>query len=531
MSNRNFDGRVIIQRLQQQNYARNLYKNNVNGQGLINNPQNSDGNSSRLTTFVSGAQTDYFRGLLGGGETVSVGGTFGIPTRTATTAPSALQDVSAPTPIPEPSQAEESARIYYNLWTQLGQNITPPLIQSTDTSISLSANGSILAIGTPKADVDVNGIVTDNRGLVRVYKNNNGWQQLGQDIYGKAAGDAFGTTVTLNGDGTILAIGSPESDIATDNVVDNRGLVQVYKYNNTTNLWQQLGQDMYGEVQGDYTGWGIDLSNSGYIMAIGVRYADRSGGRDSGKVQIYNYNDNTSLWVQIGGDIYGDAAGNESGKTLSLSADGSIVAIGSTFNSIGPGGTVSGQVRVYKNISNVWTKQGSSIYGEMIGDMSSWSLSLSADGSIVAIGAPYNDGDGISGNGVNDNRGHVRVYKNISNVWTKQGQDIDGNATGDESGISLSLSADGSILVVGAPKADVNGIFTDNRGRVQVYKYDTTAQLWQELGQGIYGESAGDECGTSVSLSADGSIVAIGSLNNGANRGHVRVYYNEYLAQ
>ena len=78
MSNRNFDGRVIIQRLQQQNYARNLYKNNVNGQGLINNPQNSDGNSSRLTTFVPGAQTEYFRGLVGGCETVSLGGTFGI---------------------------------------------------------------------------------------------------------------------------------------------------------------------------------------------------------------------------------------------------------------------------------------------------------------------------------------------------------------------------------------------------------------------------------------------------------------------
>jgi hypothetical protein len=86
MSNRNFDSRVIIQRLQQQNYARNLYKNNVNGQGLINNPQNSDGTSSRLNTFVSGAQTDYFRGLLGGGETVSVGGTFGIPTIISPTA-------------------------------------------------------------------------------------------------------------------------------------------------------------------------------------------------------------------------------------------------------------------------------------------------------------------------------------------------------------------------------------------------------------------------------------------------------------
>jgi len=83
MSNRNFDSRVIIQRLQNQNYARNLYQTNANGQTLINNPQNSDGTSSRFTTFVPGAKTDYFRGLVGAGETVSVGasvvGTASIP--------------------------------------------------------------------------------------------------------------------------------------------------------------------------------------------------------------------------------------------------------------------------------------------------------------------------------------------------------------------------------------------------------------------------------------------------------------------
>jgi hypothetical protein len=75
MSNRNFDGRVIIQRLQNQNYARNLYQTNANGQTLINNPQNSDGTSSRLATFVSGAKTDYARGLIGSGESISLGGT------------------------------------------------------------------------------------------------------------------------------------------------------------------------------------------------------------------------------------------------------------------------------------------------------------------------------------------------------------------------------------------------------------------------------------------------------------------------
>jgi hypothetical protein len=79
MSNRNFDNTVIIQRLQNQTYARNLYKNNTEGKKLINNPQNSDGNSSRYNTYISGAQTEYFRGVLGNGETISIGGIVNIP--------------------------------------------------------------------------------------------------------------------------------------------------------------------------------------------------------------------------------------------------------------------------------------------------------------------------------------------------------------------------------------------------------------------------------------------------------------------
>lgn len=103
MSNRNFDSRVIIQRLQQQNYARNLYQTNVNGQRLINNHQNSDGTASRFTSFVSGAQTDYFRGLIGGGQTVNLGGTFGISSTPSSTAQADLQSIPAPSPDPAPT--------------------------------------------------------------------------------------------------------------------------------------------------------------------------------------------------------------------------------------------------------------------------------------------------------------------------------------------------------------------------------------------------------------------------------------------
>ena len=50
-----------------------------------------------------------------------------------------------------------------------------------------------------------------------------------------------------------------------------------------------------------------------------------------------------------------------------------------------------------------------------------------------------------------------------------------------------------------------------------------------QIGQDIDGEAAGDQSGYSISLSSDGSIIAIGSPNNddnGANSGHVRVYQN-----
>ena len=140
--------------------------------------------------------------------------------------------------------------------------------------------------------------------------------------------------------------------------------------------------------------------------------------------------------TQIGDDIDGKEPGEWSGYSVSLSSDGSIVAIGAP--TIG-----SGNVRVYQNISGVWTQIGDDIIGEAVNDYSGRSVSLSSNGSVVAIGAHYNAGNG-------NEPGHVRVYQNISNVWTQIGGDIDGEAAGDQSGFSVSLSSDGSIVAIGA---------------------------------------------------------------------------------
>src|SRR5690554_1082213 len=95
-------------------------------------------------------------------------------------------------------------------------------------------------------------------------------------------------------------------------------------------------------------------------------------------------------------------------------------------------------------------KIGKDIDGEAAGDLSGFSVSLSSDGNTVAIGAPLNGGNGV-------NSGHVRIYKNISGNWIQAGNDIDGEAAGDNSGWSVSLFSDGKTVAIGAYRNSDNG--------------------------------------------------------------------------
>ena len=110
----------------------------------------------------------------------------------------------------------------------------------------------------------------------------------------------------------------------------------------------------------------------------------------------------------------------------------------------------AGHVRIYENNNGTWTQIGSDIDGESSMTTLDGQLVLSSDGSVVAIGAIYNDGGGT-------NAGHVRVYENNNGTWTQIGSDIDGESSSDYSGWSVSLSSDGSVVAIGAYANDGNG--------------------------------------------------------------------------
>lgn len=317
--------------------------------------------------------------------------------------------------------------------------------------------------------------------------------QIGQDIVGKNIGDLSGDALSISFDGNIIAIGS---QLNSDNG-HYSGHVRVFE--NILGVWTQLGQDLNGANIVDRFGYNISLSADGNTIAIGSP-GNGSLGSVSGHVQVF---ENVSgVWIQQGQNIQGDvnefSQGGQSGSSVSLSADGTIVAISSpTLNK--PFGSNLGYVKIFQFISGNWVQMGNEIIAEEAGDENGFCISISANGSIVAIGANKNDGNGVDS-------GHVRVFEYISGGWTQIGQDIDGKMAGDFSGTVVSLSADGSVVAIGAPSATAS-----NLGHVRVFK--NIAGVWTQIGNDIAGGITGK---ISIALSGDGDTLIVSS--NGVYR-------------
>jgi len=287
------------------------------------------------------------------------------------------------------------------------------------------------------------------------------------------------------------------------------GHVRIYE--NKNGSWTQIGQDIDGLATGDAVGQSntIDLSADGSTIAI-CSVGNSANGIFAGHVRMFkNISGN---WIQIGNDIKGVAAHEYFGSTVSISADGSIVAIAGGSHLFVPG-----YVSVYKYLNGTWTQLGKDLQGFSIGDEFGTSISLSANGETLAIGAP----------GYGSYTGQVRIYEYTAGIWTQVGNIIDGENTDDISGNSISLSSDGKIVAIGAHYNDGNG---KDSGHVRVY--ENISGLWVQIGNDIDGENIDDLSGFDVSLSADGNVLAIGAMgsepnsNSGLNHGQIRIYQN-----
>ena len=202
-------------------------------------------------------------------------------------------------------------------------------------------------------------------------------------------------------------------------------------------------------------------SADGARLAVGAYQNDGAGDR-AGHVRVFEWGNVVGMWIQLGNDVDGEA-GDHFGSSASLSADGARLAVGAPCTGTNAGSQAgpwhAGHVRVFSWSNGAWVQLGDDIDGRAASDWLGHSVSLSADGTRLAVGAMGNDGTGTSA-------GHVRVFEWSNVAWIQLGGDVGGEAAGDRFGESISLSADGARLAVSACPDDGTGTDT---GCVRVF--------------------------------------------------------------
>ncbi len=270
--------------------------------------------------------------------------------------------------------------------------------------------------------------------------------------------------------------------------------------------WEQLGPTIVGEGADDKLGILVALSSNASTLVMGTLEYNNN----TGYVRVYCANDNGGNRVQLGQTIYGDTTGDYFGYSVDITADSMTIICSSPGYSTGD---QPGYMRVFSLVDGdddlgtdtSWEQISQDIIREANGDQFGQFLSISKDGKTIAVGANGNNGD----NGVD--LGHVRIYcleEDDGTRWEQISQDINGEAAGDNLGQSVSLSADGTTVAIASPYNDENG---GASGQVRVYQIDGQVLSLERLGQVIYSHNGGDYCGWSVNLSPDGNVLFIGS--------------------
>jgi len=350
--------------------------------------------------------------------------------------------------------------------TQLGPNLIGDYAEHHfGTSVSISSNSEnniIVAVGSPDFGIENDkGLFQSKIGHVRVFQyidNTQDWLPFGSDLIGDSPEEEFGFDVSLNGDGSILAVGSRSYQ-------QKKGCVQIYQYNVNIQEWESIGSKIVGDQTDSSDGRSISLDDSGSIVAIGGPHYDDidSFEVDNGRVRIYEYNSELDSW-NLKGNVLIGIADSLFGFSVHLSQNGTRIAIGARWEGSNDKSIVrSGSVRIYQHnvFSGTWDRVGEPIFGDSSLEQLGVSVKLSADGNIVAAGAlgsrpapflPWNGGNYVS----------VYQYDETGSVWSPMGKSIQGES-GDRLGESLAVSQnEGQVrLVVGAALAlDENDIKT-----------------------------------------------------------------------
>jgi hypothetical protein len=347
--------------------------------------------------------------------------------------------------------------------------------------ISVARDGDTVLIGVNQADVDGN----IDQGVAYVFTafGSNGWAQEAKLIADDGvADDQFGFAVALDSDTALVGAFQADNDGNSDQGA-------AYIFTRTGVFWNQTAKLMAsGGSAGDEFGYAVALEGS--IALIGAPSDDMNGSVDQGAGYVFSENGNS--WNQTADLVSSDtAAGDKFGSAVAL--DGQTALVGAPLEDIGFDEN-QGAAYIFINNNGSWSQQARLVTGDGAED-DELGGAVALDGDTAVVGAHLAD---IGGN---NNQGAAYIYTRSGGSWSQQDKLTAGDgAQGDRFGRSVAV--EGDTVLVGAPRADING--NGNQGAANVFIYDQGS--WSQQSK-LTDWSAGDRFGRSVALDGDTALV------------------------
>jgi len=221
-------------------------------------------------------------------------------------------------------------------------------------AVALNAAGNILVAGAPRESrggaVLAYKLASKNNGRKRE------WRQLGEKLFSpsRESKSLFGLTVDISAAGDRIAVGAPFEDVPDDSK-SQRGVVRVFDLDDNSE-WKQVGGDIVGDLDYGLAGASLSLSGDGRLVAVGAP-TDHSGigdewdvvrksKDDSGTVRVFALDGDD--WVQTGQTLTGEAEDDKFGASVTLSFDGRRLAVGAPETDPDELGRPKGRVAVYQ---------------------------------------------------------------------------------------------------------------------------------------------------------------------------------------
>ncbi|MEE8154358.1 MAG: dockerin type I domain-containing protein [Phycisphaerales bacterium] len=259
-------------------------------------------------------------------------------------------------------------------------------------------------------------------------------------------------------------------------------------YPSDTHFWQLFGASVSASLNGD-------------TLVIGARQDNNDAGDQAGAGYVW-VRDGESWIVQaklIGSDT---SSGDYLGASAAVSADGNTALVGAYRAD-----ELRGATYVFVRTGLLWTEQTKLNVPDIEPeDFTGDELGLSADGNIAILSDNRDDDLG-------EFAGAAHIFVRVGTKWTHQQKLLahDG-AAGDDFGRAVDISADGSAVIVGATGDEDAGHST---GAAYVFVWSTKKFSWiHEAKLTACDAEAGDQFGSSVSISGAGSVAVVGAFQD-----------------